>query len=262
MGSSQFSFLNLRLMLNGVQMVYSITIPVSILRSGPGSDFHAGGGSDGSNDFIRRNDGTGVVWEIDFESGVHVLVGVARGRVFYHRALIAEFGGIANGGLHTGVRDQSHDDDFVNAALLELHIQIRVGKAAGTPMLRGDDIARLRFEPGPDFAAPRTVFERLPQPPCFLNGRDVLPGLVVAIAISSMHRVEHPDTSFSRCFKKPLHMRNTLIPLGDALYAIPDLAALGNEVVIRIDQDNSGDLFLISQLCHVPSGQSRPRCRA
>ena len=95
-----------------------------------------------ADDFIGGHDGTGVVWEIDFESGVHVLIGVARGRVFYHRDLIAEFGGIANGGLHTGVRDQSHDDDFVNAVLLELQIQIRVGKAAGTPMLRGDDIAR------------------------------------------------------------------------------------------------------------------------
>jgi len=52
---------------------------------------------------------------------------------------------VSDGGLDTRVRDQSHDDDFVNVVLLELHIQIRVGKAAGTPMLRGDDIARLRF---------------------------------------------------------------------------------------------------------------------
>ncbi len=57
------------------------------------------------------------------------------------------------------------------------------------------------------------------------------------MTISPMHRVENPDTGFSRRFKNLLHMRNTLVPFGDALYAIPDLAALGNEVVIRIDQD-------------------------
>ncbi len=77
-----------------------------------------------------------------------------------------------------------------------------------------------------------------------------------------MHRIENPDTGLSRRFKNLLHMRNTLVPFGDGLYAIPDLAALGNEVVIRIDQDKSGDLFLISQLRHVPSRQSRPRCKA
>jgi hypothetical protein len=77
-----------------------------------------------------------------------------------------------------------------------------------------------------------------------------------------MHCVENPDTGFSRRFKKLLHMRNTLVRFGDALYAIPDLAPLGNEIVIRIDQDKSGDLFLVSQLRHVLSGQSRPRCKA
>jgi hypothetical protein len=72
-------------------------------RSGPRSDFDSGKRSDAADDFISDHNGTGVVWEIDFESGVHVLIGVARGRVFHHRDLIAEFGGIANGGLNTGV---------------------------------------------------------------------------------------------------------------------------------------------------------------
>jgi hypothetical protein len=117
------------------------------LRSRFARDFHTAG-SDDANDFTRRHKGTGVVWEIDFESGVHVLIGVACGRVFHHRDLIAELGVIANGGLHTGVRDQSHDDEFVNAVFLELQIQIRVGETAGTPMLGGHDIARVRFETG------------------------------------------------------------------------------------------------------------------
>src|SRR5580700_11756341 len=146
-------------------------------RSGFGGEFHAGKSSDRADYFIGGHNGTSVVREIDFEGSVHVFIGVARGRVFHHRDLIAEFGGMANGGLHTGVRDQSDDDDFVNAVLLELHIQIRVGKAAGTPMLRSHDIAGVRFEPGADLAAPSTVFERFPRPSCSLNGRYKLPSL-------------------------------------------------------------------------------------
>ena len=63
----------------------------------PVSDAHVGKRSDGADNFIGGHNGTSVVWDIDFERGVHVLIGVARGRVFHHRDLIAEFGGIANG---------------------------------------------------------------------------------------------------------------------------------------------------------------------
>jgi hypothetical protein len=75
-----------------------------------------------------------------------------------------------------------------------------------------------------------------------------------------MHRIENPDTGFSRRFKNLHHMRNTLVPFGNALYSIPYFAALGNEVVIRIDHDKPGDLLLIGELWHVSSGQSQP-CR-
>ena len=88
---------------------------------------------------------TGVIWDIDFECGVHVLVRVACGRVFHHRDLIAKLSGIANGGLHTGMRDQPHDDQFMNPVFLEVQVQIRVGETAGTPMLRGHDIARAMY---------------------------------------------------------------------------------------------------------------------
>jgi hypothetical protein len=37
----------------------------------------------------------------------------------------------------------------MNAMRFELQIQIGVGKATGTPMLEGHDIARLTFEFGP-----------------------------------------------------------------------------------------------------------------
>src|SRR4029077_12495842 len=118
-------------------------------------------------------------------------------------------------------------------------------------MLRRDDIARLRFEPGPNFTAPSPVFERLPRPPCFLNGRDVLPSLIVARSISTMHRIENADTSFSRGVEDLGHMGNAFVALGDPLYAVPEFSAFGDEVVIWIDQDKPGDLSLICELWHV-----------
>ena len=58
----------------------------------------------------------GVVWDVDFKRGVHVLIGVARGRVFHHRDLITELGGIANGGLYTGVGDSA--TPFIRSQIL------------------------------------------------------------------------------------------------------------------------------------------------
>src|SRR5579871_55226 len=222
-------------------------------RSGPRRNFRAVKRGEDAKDFIRSDDGTGVVWEIDFESGVHVLIRVAGGRVFHHRDLIAEFGGIANSSLHTGVGDQSDDDELVNAVFLELHIQIRVGETAGTPMLRGHHIACVRFESGANLAAPGAIFER-PPPCCFLNWSNVVPRLVVAETIAPMHRIENPQTGFSRRVKNLFHMRNTLVPFRNALDSIPYFAVLRDEVVIRIDQDKPRERLFIGQLWHISPG--------
>src|SRR5262249_7975051 len=100
---------------------------------------------DGSQNLLRADDGT-VVGEIDVESGVHLLVGVVRGRVFHDRNLVAEFSRKANGCFDAGMRDQSDDDELMDAVVVELQIQIRIGEAAGTPVLRGDNLARFRLE--------------------------------------------------------------------------------------------------------------------
>jgi hypothetical protein len=59
------------------------------------------------------------------------------------------------------VRDQSDDDEFMNAVPLELQIQIGVRETAGTPMLGGNDIDRLRLELAAYLRAPRAVFKGL-----------------------------------------------------------------------------------------------------
>jgi hypothetical protein len=55
------------------------------------------------------------------------------------------------------MRDESDDDEPMDAVFLQLQIQIRVGETTGTPMLQGNDFARLRLELAADLAAPRGV---------------------------------------------------------------------------------------------------------
>src|ERR1700760_1325841 len=88
-------------------------------------------GRDRIDEFMRGHDGTGVVRDIDVESGMHLLVRVIRRRVPYHRDLVAELSGIANGRFDAGVCNESDDDELMNTVLLELQIQIRIGEATG-----------------------------------------------------------------------------------------------------------------------------------
>src|SRR5258706_9222947 len=147
------------------------------------------------DDFICGHNRTGVVWNIDFESGVHRFIRVVRGRVFYHRNLVAKLSGKANSCLHARVCYEPHDDELVDVMRFERQIQIGVGKATGTPMLERHDLARLRFEFAADLATPRAVFEDFSQPGCLLNRRNVLPGLVVGIDDAAHRKYEAPPSA-------------------------------------------------------------------
>src|SRR5262245_61350055 len=106
------------------------------------------------DDLICGHDGAGVVREIDVESGVHVVFRVIRGRVFYYRDVVAELSGKANRRFDAGMCDEPDNDELMDAVLLKLQIQIGVGKVTGTPMLRCDNLAWLRLEPGRDLTPP------------------------------------------------------------------------------------------------------------
>src|SRR5215475_134696 len=72
------------------------------------------------DDFICGHNGTGVIRDIDVESGVHLFIRVIRRCVFYHRDFVTEFSGKANGRFDAGMGYESDDDELVNAVLLEL----------------------------------------------------------------------------------------------------------------------------------------------
>src|SRR5262249_35053602 len=163
---------------------------------------------------------------------------------------IAELSGIANSRFDAGVCDQPDDDELMDAVLLELQVKVGVGEAAGAPMLRGNDLTRLRDELGAELAAPSAIFEALPLPSCLLNWRNVFPRLIVARTVAVMHGVEDPKFRLARGIQDLQHVWNAVVRFGDGFDAWPDLAALGNEIVVWIDYQKGSDLLFIVYCCH------------
>ncbi len=111
---------------------------------------------------------------------MHRLVRIIRGRVPDNRDVVAKFRGEADRGFDASVCDEPDSDQPLNAVPPQLIVQVSVGETARTPVLERCDIARLRREFAANLAAPRAVLKCLAQPRAFLNGSDVLPGLVIA----------------------------------------------------------------------------------
>jgi hypothetical protein len=205
---------------------------------------------DQSDNLLRARDSASVVRHVDVESGVHCLIRVIRRRVPYHRDVVAQLGGKANGRFDAGMRYQADHDEPVDAVVLELQIQIRVGEAAGAPMLLDDNVTWLGRELETELATPGAILEALSCQRRFLNGRNVLPRLVVARTVAMMHGIENRQLRLAGGVEDLQHMSNAVIRFGDSPNAGPDLAALGNEVVVRIDHKKRRELLFMRCCCH------------
>src|SRR5215467_4787813 len=137
------------------------------------------------------------------------------------------------------MRDESDDDELMDAVLLELQVQVGVGEAAGTPVFLRNNLAWRRHEFRTKLATPCAVFEALVLPRASLNRRDVLPCFVVACTISMMHGIEDAKLHRARGIQDPQHVGNAVVCFSDSFDAGPDLATLGNEVVVGIDHEQS-----------------------
>src|SRR5271156_5540103 len=89
--------------------------------------------------------------------GVHRLMAEGGGGVPDQRDVISELHAEAAGRFDARVGDHADQDDMTNAVLLELHVEIGVGKAARSPMLVDNDIARPGLEVVMERSTP-TVF--------------------------------------------------------------------------------------------------------
>src|SRR6516164_5518514 len=68
-----------------------------------------------------------------------------------------------------------------------------------------------------------------------LNRRNVGPRFVVACTISMMHGIEDAKLHCAHGIQDLQHVGNAVVCFSDSFDAGPDLAALGNEVVVGID---------------------------
>src|SRR5262245_33285045 len=133
------------------------------------------------------------------------------------------------------MRDESDDDELMDAVFLELQVQVGVGEATGTPVFLCDNLTWRRHEFGAELATPCAEFEALALPRGSLYRRNVSPRFVIACTIPMMHSIEDAKLHCARHIQDLQHVGNAVVCFGDSFDAGPDLAALGNEVVVRID---------------------------
>src|SRR5262249_35365128 len=108
-------------------------------------------------------------------------------------------------------------------------------------MLLGDDVTRFRLKGRMKFSTPCAVRENLAPCSASLNGCDIFPGRIVPFTPTVMRRDEDPNSDSTRRLKHFDHIRDALHSLGSFFGEFPKLAALGDEVVIRIDDEKRGD---------------------
>ena len=66
-----------------------------------------------------------------------------------------------------------------------------------------------------------------------------------------MQRVDDAEVGFSGGGEDAQHVRNAVICLRNDLDAIPDLAALGDEIGVWVDKEECGERFFVSDVCHL-----------
>src|SRR5436190_12620412 len=81
--------------------------------------------------------------------------------------------------------------------------------------------------------------------------RNVLPGLVVARTVTTMQRIEDAKLRPPRGIQDLPHVWNTFVSFGNALQAIPYFAAIGNEIIVGIDDHQRSDRLLVSHFAQV-----------
>src|SRR5262249_46957828 len=118
----------------------------------------------------------------------------------------------------------------------------------------------LGLEFRPDLAAPRAIFAYFVPPIRSLYRRDVLPRLVIASPVHMMKRVEDTQPGPACRCEHFLHVQDAVVGLCDLFHTIPYESALGDEVVVRVNDQEARDLLVKGELSHCSS--DRPRTKA
>src|SRR5262249_11586179 len=122
--------------------------------------------------------------------------------------------------------------------------------AALTPVLMGDEVARFRYEVRMPFATPFAAREAVALHDGSLGGVGMIPILVVAGLPAPVWDDHHLDASDADRAIQPTQIVEEPDFVGDRLDAWKNLAAVGQEIVVGIDEKQGGSLAWISGLGH------------
>jgi hypothetical protein len=133
---------------------------------------------------------------------------------------------------------------------LQPEIQVGVGEAALPPMLFGDDVARLRREVGVPFAAPFAAREVVLLHDASLGGVWMVPVLIVARLPPPVWDDDNLNARRSYGAIQPAQVIKKPDLSGDRLEARINLPALGQKVVVRIDEEQCGPFARVGGFDH------------
>src|SRR5438270_8262209 len=120
-------------------------------------------------------------------------------RIAHQRYVIAELCAAAAGSFDASVRHHSRRDDLFEAALLELEVEIGIGKSVLTPVLLDHDVARLGHKFGMPSAAPHALPKDGFAISQGLARARMTPSVIIALAPPPVRHIEHNDTRAARC---------------------------------------------------------------
>src|SRR6267143_2558879 len=138
---------------------------------------------------------------------VHLLGAECCRRVPDQGYVIAEFGAAAGGRLDAGIGYHSRHNDLFDAALLELKVEVGIGKPVLAPMLLDHDIAGLGHQIGMPVAAPHALSEDGFAIGEGLAGARMTPSVIIALAPASVRDIEHSNADAARGLDQCAQMR-------------------------------------------------------
>ena len=75
-----------------------------------------------------------------------------------------------------------------------------------------------------------------------------------------MQRIENPDVGLSCSIEDLFHVRNALVGFSNTSHQIPQFAALGNEIVVRVDHHQASEVLVIRHVVIFPLRRGQRDC--
>src|SRR6266481_9821508 len=161
--------------------------------------------------------------------------------------------------FYASVGNQANHDDFLLAMALELMVEIGVREAAGSPVFRRNDIARMHLEIVMQRTAPRAFGKDLV--PCSLKliRRRILPVLEIARLRAVMKHMENGNIGLACRTHDVTKVVEQINFLGNVFDPRPEFAAFAEEVVVMIDAQHGCNVGFVGGCLYLLAFKIRHR---